>query len=253
MARIGLEYMETFANARAQGYDAPDLISPYYIGEWFIGNLRDAGHQITVARRNGNAAERGLRDTSKSGDDAKVADSVDLYLILTHGHYDGAGKRALLLYDTQADDWIGHSGNWILGDTCNLEWLMLFGCWTVLRDRLLDHLHVFKGLHLLCGAYGNMWDSWTTQECGNDISNYLICGKPVADAWLEGASDWWCANHPIVVSVERAEQWVNGDADWPNTVLCTDHLWGQGTTRADVLPPDQFMMVCKWSEQGIWD
>jgi Family of unknown function (DUF6345) len=252
MARIGLEYIDSFANARAAGYsDVIDLDSPYYIGEWFIGNLADAGHPTAVVRRNRQVRERDLRDVSLDGEDARAVDSVDLCLVITHGNY--SEHRCHLLFDIAEDSWEGHSGDWRLGDTCHLEWLMFFGCHSVDRDHLLDHLHVFRGLHLLCGAYGDMFDSWTIQEAGEDTSNHLLCGKPVADAWLEGVSDWWVENHPIVVSVERQAQYDDGEVDWPQTVLRSDHLWGHGTTRADVAPSQQYFMACIWSDRGVWD
>jgi hypothetical protein len=251
LAKIGVEYIETFAHARAAGYDAIDLDSPYYIGEWFTAHLEHAGHDIRFTRRNQSVGEKDVRDTALGGDDARWVDEVDLCLLMTHGTYDD--HRAILLFDVERDSWEGNSKKWHLGDTCNLEWLFIFGCHSVDRDHLLDLLGVFRGLHLYCGAYSWMYDSWTIQEAGQDTADHLIAGKPVADAWLEGTSDWWVENHPTVVSVERREQYVGGDADWPNTVLCTDRLWGHGTTRADVLPPDQFMMICKWSDRGVWD
>lgn len=254
MAKIGLEYVDSFANARANAgvTGADDLDCPYYIGEWFIGYLEDGGHEIAFKKKNSNAGERHLHEADLGGKDSTAADSVDLYLIITHGNY--KDKTCQLLYDTELTKFIGTSKDWRLGNNCNLEWLMIYGCHTVDKDHLLDHLKVFQGLHILCGAFGDMYDSVTIEECGTDIANHLLCGKPVSDAWVEGASDWWVENHTIAVSVERKEQLISTEeADWPETILYSDHLWGHGITRGDVLPPKQHFMICKYTHRGIWD
>ncbi|HEV8362809.1 MAG TPA: DUF6345 domain-containing protein, partial [Gemmatimonadaceae bacterium] len=139
MAKIGLEYVDSFANARANAgvTGADDLDCPYYIGEWFIGYLEDAGHEIAVTKRNSTAGERHLHEADLGGKDATAADAVDLYLISTHGNYDE--KACQLLYDTEKAKFIGTSKDWRLGNGCNLEWLMIFGCHTVDKDHLLDH------------------------------------------------------------------------------------------------------------------
>ena len=57
----------------------------------------------------------------------------------------------------------------------------------------------------------------------------------------------------MVMSVERQETWRNGKPDWANTTMKTDHLWGEGITRADILPNAQYWMAKVWSDRGIYD
>ena len=250
MAKIGMEYVDHFSAARAAGYDVANLDIASDIGNGFENHLRDAGHEVVFAHRNREASERDLRANSEGGDDAQVVDSVDVCLVCTHGTYDH-GTR--LLFDIQHDGWEADSRRWLLGDTCNLEWLMVYGCASINKDRPLGLLNLFQGLHIYCGAYSYMYDSDTCDECGRDTADNLTGGKPVSDSWLDGVSDWWAENHATVLSVERAAQYVDGDIDWPNTVLCSDHFWGYGTTRGDIQPSEQFMMVVKWTDDGIWD
>jgi hypothetical protein len=252
MATIGVEYIERFANARANAgvSGAQDLTCPYYIAEWFAPTLADGGHQIKFLRSEHAVTERHMRDVSQGGDDAQHADSVDLYLIITHGHYEN--REVQLLYDIKVDDWIGGSKKWRFGDTCNLEWLMIYGCHSIDGADLLAHLHIFQGLHLFCGAYGDMFDSWTVDEAGQDTADNLLCGKPVSESWTDGVSDWWVSNHAMVISVETQETYRNGDPDWANTVIQDDHLWGEGVTKPDVPPNKQYWMTAVWNDGGIY-
>src|SRR5262245_35967840 len=150
-----------------------------------------------------------------------------------------AYKQVHLLFDTKMDFFQGHSSNWRFGNNCNMEWLMIYGCHSIDGDKIQDHLPIFRGLHLICGAYGWMYDSWTLCEAGADTADNRIAGKPGFEAWCDGVTDWWAENHPIVISVERQETFRNGTRDWPRTVLRSDHLWGHGTTRQDILPAQQ--------------
>lgn len=254
MATIGVEYIEHFGHVRATGNitsGGQDLATPYYIAEWFAPTLGNAGHEIRFLRRDQAVAERHMRDLSRGGADVSHADRVDLYLVITHGKYED--HRVSLLYDINLDDWFGRSSDWRFGDNCNMEWLMVYGCHSIDGDNLLDHHPIFKGMHLFCGAYADMYDSWTLCEAGADIADNLTCGKPVSEAWCDGATDWFIENHPMAVSVERQETWRNGNPDWPNTVIRSDHLWGHGTTRNDILPTQQFWMTAVWSDAGTYD
>jgi hypothetical protein len=253
MASIGVEYIDYFADARANAgiSGAEDLSAPYYIGAWFGPTLQGGGHELRVEHAEKGVLERHMRDVSKGGIDRQVADGVDMFLICTHGDY--TNGECLLLYDTNADAWIGHSKDWQFGDTCNLEWLLIYGCQTIDGDNILDHHHVFHGLHLICGAFSYMYDSFTIDECGQDTANNLLSGKAVSDAWLDGVSDWWVSNHPMVISVETFETYNGGNPDWGSTVLSSDHLWGTGITRADILPQKQYWMANVWSDGGIYD
>jgi hypothetical protein len=83
---------------------------------------------------------------------------------------------------------------------------------------------------------------------GEDVGDNLTDGDTVKDAWIDGVSDWWVDNHPIVVSAERLSTWNGGNYDWPNTTLDRDHLWGHGTTVSDILPADKYWLSWSWAE-----
>ena len=253
-ALIGIEYLDHFADVRAAPGEVSsggqDLSCPYYIANWFGPTLAEAGHTIKFLRSNHSVNERHLRDTANGGDDAENADSVDLYLIITHGHYQDG--EVTLLFDTEVDTWRGHSKSWRFGDTCNMEWLLIYGCDSIDGDHVLDHLHMFRRMHLMCGSYGPMYDSWTTDDVGNDTANNLVAGNTVTDSWHDGVSDWLVSNHPMVISVENRRTYNNGDPDWEATAIGCDHLWGQGYTTADIAPADiYYMAVMSW-DGGIY-
>jgi hypothetical protein len=253
MALIGIEYLDRFADVRAAGQvtsGGQDLSCPYYIANWFGPILSDAGHVVKFLRSNHAVAERHMRDVTEGGDDAQNADSVDLFLIITHGKYQN--RELSLLYDNQVDDWFGHSKRWHFGDSCNLEWLMIYGCHSIDADDILAHLGLFRRLHLFCGAHGDMFDSFTIDEAGADTANNLLAGHTVAESWGDGVSDWFVSNHPMVISVERMDTWGDGHPHWSDTVIGSDHLWGEGTVLEDIPPSEQFWMASQWWDGGIY-
>ena len=242
MASIGVEYIHHFPHVRAAGQvksGGQDVATCYYVAEHFAARLRHHGHTIRFLWGETDVWEKDLRDETLGGIDRDLADGVDLFLIATHGNYENRGVS--LLYDTEIDKWLGKSDEWRLGDTCNLEWLMIFGCHSIDLNNLLDHLPVFKGLHLFCGAYGDMWDSWTVQEAGGDVADDMTDGKAVSYSWRDGMSDWWVDNHPMILSVEREETYNGGDIIWEETTIRSDRLWGHGVTRPDIGPAHQYL------------
>ena len=253
MATIGIEYIDHFAHVRAAGAisdGGEDLSCPYYIAEWFGPILADAGHQVVFLLRNHAVNEREMRDTTFGGDDDKIADSVNLFLMITHGHW--GDRECELLYDTKVDDWIGHSKKWRFGGSCRMKWLMLFGCYSINGDDITAHHSIFQRLHLFCGAYGDMYDSWTCDDTGSDLADDLLAGKTVSDSWGDAVLDWLVANHPMVISVEREWTYNNGNVLWEETVIGCDHLLGVGAVLSDVKPADQYWMAANWWDGGLY-
>jgi hypothetical protein len=192
-----------------------------------------------------------MRAQTEGGQDTTFADTVDLWFIITHGSYDN--HELLLLYDNELDAFFGHSKQWHFGDTCNMEWLMIYGCQSIDGNNVTDHLGLFKGLHEFCGAFSYMYDSFTIDEAGEDTANNMLGGDAVSDAWLDGVSDWWVSNHPMVLSVEKEDTWNNGNPHWSQTVIKSDHLWGSGTTTPDIPPSQQAWMATVSCDGGIYD
>jgi Family of unknown function (DUF6345) len=208
--------------------------------------LRHAGHTRSFYWAQTDCFEKDLRDLTRGGIDNDWSDNVDLFFINTHGGFwDGRGHLA---YDVAADNWIGDQNDYRLGDNWNLEWLLVYGCDTINRDNPLHLWDAFQRMHEYCGAYDTMWDGTTTDECGEDVGDNLTSGHTVCYSWIDGVSDWWVDNHPMVLAAEVAGTYNNGNFDWPNTTLNRDHLWGHGTTVGDIWPADKFWLSWQWSE-----
>lgn len=248
MARFGIEGVRHFSALRASGVaKADDLTYVFNVCNGLDESLRSAGHQRAFYWAERDCWEVDLRATTEGGIDDDWSDDVDLFFIFTHGGYwDG---QAHLAYDVAHDGFIGDSSRWRLGND-NLEWLLIYGCHTVdLADsHPLDHWNVFQRLHEYCGAWDNMWDGTTTDECGEDVGDNLTDGDRVSDAWIDGVSDWWVDNHPIVIAAERQSTWNGGHFVWSQTTMDRDHLWGHGTTVADIPAADKAWLSWRWSE-----
>jgi hypothetical protein len=248
MASFGIEGIRHFSHLRSSGTvsKAEDLTYVFNICNGLDRELRNAGHVRRFYWAETDCWEIDMQDISLSGIDDDMADDVDLFFILTHGtHTDG---NARLAYDIQRDDWIGSSADWRFGDNWNLEWLLIYGCQTIDRGNPASFSNIFQRLHMFCGAWGDMWDSITTDEVGEDVGDNLTDGKTVAASWVDGVSDWWLDNHPIVLAMERESTWNGGNFDWPNTTMNRDHLSGHGTTVSDIYPEDKYWMSYWWAE-----
>jgi len=247
MATFGVEGIRYFSHFRATGLasGAEDLTYVFNISNGFDEQLRDAGHTRKFYWANRDVWENDLHSGGLGGDDDSWSDDVDAFFIITHGTHDSG--QALLAYDIKINEWIGSSATWRLGNV-QCEWLFVFGCHTVDLGNPLSFWDLFQRLHQFCGAYGDMYDSITTDECGEDIADDMTDGDTVASSWIDGCSDWWVDNHPIVVSAESRSTWNNGNFDWPRTTLNLDHFWGHGTTVGDLFPADKFWLSWTWSE-----
>jgi hypothetical protein len=248
MATFGIEGIRHFSHLRASGTvtKADDLTYVFNICNGLDRQLRDAGHTRSFYWAETDVWEIDMKDVSGGGIDNEMADDVDLFFINTHGTHDGG--HALLGYDVAHDNWIGSSADWRFGDNWNLEWLLIYGCHTIDRNHPLEFWDIFQRLHEFCGSYDDMWDGITTDEVGEDVGDNLTDGKTVAESWVDGVSDWWVDNHPMVLAMERESTWNGGSFDWPNTTMDRDHLWGHGTTVSDIFPADKFWMSWWWSE-----
>jgi hypothetical protein len=254
---FGIEGIRYFGNARAAGFDADNMRYVFNICNGLDRELRDAGHQRKFYWGNDNCWEIDLRDVTSGGGgiDHQWADSADLFFILTHGRNDDG--NAQLLYNIETNQWVGNSSTWKLGNQAGvipfpfpnqLEWLLIYGCKTIDKNNVFPHAHIFQRLHEFCGAYGDMWDSVTTDEVGEEVGENLTDGDTVANAWLDGVSDWFFDNHPMVVAAERKETYNNGDVIWSETTLNNDHIWGHGLTVPDIFPADLYYLSYIWEE-----
>ncbi|MGC5225379.1 DUF6345 domain-containing protein [Micromonospora sp. DT81.3] len=245
---FGVEAIRHFANARASGPDskAADLTYTFNRSNGFDRELRNAHHARAFYWTERDVFENDLHDSSLGGDDANWVDNVDLFWIETHGN--NVNGVPIMLYDNPVDDWLTWGNTWELGEAWNAEWMMAYSCHTVDRNNVTALWPIFKGLHLYCGAWENMYDGITTDECGEDVADNLTDGDTVASAWIDGVSDWSVDNHPIVVGPATAAAWNGGNIRWNLAPHNTDHIWGEGSTAPDLAPAQQGCLLWRWAE-----
>ena len=248
MATFGIEGIRNFSHLRASGAvsKADDLTYTFNICNGLDRELRSAGHTRSFYWAQTDCWEKDLRDTTRGGIDRDWSDNVDLFFINTHGGF--WDDRGHLAYDVAADNWVGDQIDYRLGNNWNLEWLLVYGCDTINRADPLHLWDIFQRLHEYCGAYDSMWDGLTTDECGEDVGDNLTSGRTVCAAWIDGVSDWWVDNHPMVVAAEVAATYNGCDFDWPNTTLNRDHFWGHGTTVGDISSASKYWLSWRWTE-----
>jgi hypothetical protein len=248
MATFGIEAVRTVANARAAGITtAGDLTYTFNRSNGFDSELRAAGHTRRFYFGNRDCWENDIRDTDQGGDDRNWVDNVDIFWIEAHGNRTSDGQ-ARMLYDIDRNNWRTFSGTWQLGENWNAEWIMAFSCKTVDRNNVTGLWNIFAGLHIYCGAWDNMYDGTTTDECGEDVADNMTDGDPVSEAWIDGVSDWWVDNHPITVCVGDSATWNGGNINWGLSHLNRDHLWGHGTVNPDLSPSQQACLLWRWAE-----
>lgn len=209
--------------------------------------LREAGHVRAFYWSNTDCWEIDVRDDDRGGQDRDWVDDVDLFWIEAHGNRTSDGQ-AQMLFDTPQTGWRTFSGDWQLGENWNAEWIMAFSCKTVNRNLLTGLWNIFAGLHIYCGAWDNMYDGITTDECGEDVADNLVDGHTVSHSWHDGVSDWAVDNHPITVCVGDAATWNGGSINWGLSFLNRDRLWGHGTVMADLPPSRQACLLWRWTE-----
>ncbi len=245
MATFGIEAIRHFSHARSAGYGANDLTYTFNRSNGLRRKLREANHTQRFYWTETNCFETDFRDTSQGGHDNQWTDNVDLIWFETHGNNTANGPY--MVFDTAQTNWVTQGSNWRYGNI-QLEWFMAFSCKTVNKSNVGALWNIFQGLHIYCGAYGNMYDGWTTEECGEDVGDNLTDGDPVSEAWHDGVSDWWVDNHPITVCPANAYVYNNGNIRWSQSFLNRDHYWGHGTTLSDVSHAQMVRLLFRWSE-----
>jgi hypothetical protein len=248
MATYGIEAIRHFGNARANNIStAEDLTYTFNRSNGFNSELSASGHTQAFYWADQDCWENDIQDTDSGGDDRNWFDNVDISWIETHGNHTNDGQ-ARMLYDIAHDQWRTFSGTWQLGEQWNAEWVMAYSCKTAALATITGLWNIFAGLHLYCGAYDNMYDGITTDECGEDVGDNLTDGHTVANSWIDGVSDWWVDNHPVVVGPGDAATWNGGNIRWDLSAHNRDHLWGHGTVSPDLAPWQQACLLWRWAE-----
>lgn len=250
MVDVGIEAIRYFGNARAAGIStAADLSYTYNRSNGFSDELRSAGHRVKFYFTGTDVWETDIRDTDQGGggEDASWVDDVDIFWLETHGGHTDTGQ-ARMLYDTKRNEWRTYSSTWQLGENWNAEFVMAFSCETVDRGNVGGLWNIFSRLHMYCGAYENMYDGPTTDECGEDVASNLTDGDTVSASWIDGVSDWWVDNHPITVCPGDSATWNNGNIRWDLSIMNRDHLAGHGNSEPDLPVNQQACLLYRWAE-----
>jgi Family of unknown function (DUF6345) len=253
LATFGVEVIHDFNNYRKSGIDGADEVGDAYwsydIGNGFVEQLSNAGHTAAFYNINNYCYEIDLRDPSAGGGgiDYEYADNVNLFFIVSHGNRypNGVGYVS---FNTKFNEWNSDSRTWRLGDRCSCDWLMVYGCSLVDKNNILPYVDRFQGLHEICAGWDTMYGFYTTDECGSDVADNMIDGDTVSDAWIDGVSDWFLDNHPIVIAAETKDAYDNGNVIWSQTTMNNDHFWGHGFTVNDIKRSDLFMLTYHWAE-----
>ncbi|MGI0031457.1 MAG: DUF6345 domain-containing protein [Nitrososphaeraceae archaeon] len=240
MVTFGIELIQNFSKSRKNGIKITDRPGAVVICDKFDKVLRKARHMRDFYYLDDTCEEKDIRATEFNGTDNSVVDNVDLFFISTHGGHDDEYME--LCFDNKNTDWTASSKYWKLGDR-RLKWLMMNACSTIEKKNYYKCWNVFSNLHEICGAYGKMVRAPSTVEIGEDIAENLIDGKTVADAWLNGVSDWAHNNHPIVVAADDDEGTLN--------ILERDHLPGHGYSIPDNEMKRANILTAKWVEGSV--
>ena len=241
---VGAEGVRYFGNHNAQSTcgGLNELCHTFDICDGFYSTL--AGSSGSFHYHRTSCWERDLRDVGQGGLDSSYADKADIFLLVTHGNNNGSAIT--LAYDCANGGWHSDSTKWKLGDQ-NLEWLALYACRTIPFSSLANTCsRFFYGLHMVLGSHDSLYDSCTTDECGEDFAQNLLDGDLISDAWLDGIDDWWCDQNAAVAAAERYETYRGGNYDWPNTTMHRDHYWGHGYTCADIPHNQVYWFSYRW-------
>lgn len=244
---FGVEGIRNFNNLRAaMGEEiATDLPYTYNITNGVYDTLRNAGYANRFYWTQDDVWELDLQSAHLNGLDASMADDVDLYFLSTHGRNDDGVIS--LGYNSEDDDWIGHSTDWRLGDR-DIEWLAIYSCDTVNIDDFGNQGYrryndIFYGLHLLLGSYEKMYTGSANAHRGRNFAENLLDGDTVKSAWMDGVS---YNNHPAVLSAERDSTWNGGSVDWPNTTMELDKYHGRGGAVSDIDHNSLYWIGVQW-------
>jgi hypothetical protein len=266
MAIIGIEVISEFSNYnKANNENLQKSKSNKYMCYSFANGLLKSKHSISFFKPDEQCNEIDLRDKIIGGNDDKCAETVDLFLIATHGNNDG--NNIILAYNTMKEFWLGNSRNWRLGNSNRrLKWLLIFGCKTINRDLVTGVSDVFQNLHQICGAYDNIEytvyyriekkgqgktefiEIHDLDAVGEELAENLTDGRSVADSWIYASSYHNHGLFPmIVVAAERKETYLT---NWQRTTMNRDHLSGEGETVSNIPAADVYWLSYVWLEKS---
>lgn len=125
------------------------------------------------------------------------ADSVSLLYTNTHGSALNMNDARLVMWNQNVRA-LTNTDNWRLGNESRMLSIMAnYACETLAAadssGQMIDRWrNTFRGgLRMALGSHDKLWDSITTDECGEDFADYLQGGDTIKWAWFDGNGDWW--------------------------------------------------------------
>lgn len=160
---------------------------------WFNGELNDTDTQVFYRNLHGAETLYSSCDGCANGG----ADTVELLYTNTHGGALNRGNASLAMWD-QNSSAQSISDGWRLGDeSSGLSFMANYACETLTNADSSSSLinrwrNTFRGgMRMALGSQDKLWDSITTNECGEDFADSLQDGDSVKWAWLDGNGDWY--------------------------------------------------------------
>ena len=142
---------------------------------------------------------QGARSAYSTCDDCAGfgADSVSLLYTNTHGSALNLTDARLVMWDQNVRA-LTNTDNWRLGnESIRLSIMANYACETLTSadssGQMIDRWrNTFRGgMRMALGSHDKLWDSSTTDECGEDFAYYMQIGDTIKWAWFDGNGDWY--------------------------------------------------------------
>ncbi|HEV3469232.1 MAG TPA: DUF6345 domain-containing protein [Pyrinomonadaceae bacterium] len=158
--------------------------------QWFVDELNDTDTSVFYFNLTNSKSRYSTCDSCGTG-----VDDVALMYTGTHG---GAYESPNVLLAMWEQDVFALSvtDGWRYGDEatrCSI--FAQYACETLTAGdsvgQMIDRWRgTFRGgLRMALGSHGTLWDSVTTNECGEDFADDLQAGKTLKWAWFDGNDD----------------------------------------------------------------
>lgn len=159
---------------------------------WFVDELDDTDTSAFYFNLHGSKSRYSTCDSCGTG-----VDDVHLMYTGTHGGAINDTDARLVMWDQNVRALSGTDG-WRYGDEATqCSFFAQYSCETLTASdssgQMIDRWrNAFRGgLRMALGSHDKLWDSTTTNECGEDFADDLQDGKTVRWAWFDGNGDWY--------------------------------------------------------------
>ena len=159
---------------------------------WFVDELDATDTSVFYFNLHGSRSKYSTCDGCSTG-----VDAVHLMYTGTHGGAEDDTDARLAMWDEDIRA-RSNTDSWRFGDEATgASFFAQYACETMtaadssgqMKDRWRGAFR--GGLRMAMGSHDKLWDSITTNECGEDFADDLQDGKKVKWAWFDGNGDWW--------------------------------------------------------------